>query len=264
MFVAGLAVGAANAQFGDEGIRFFFDEFDVSDATARTALDPDLSFVNPTAANGLGADAGTPLYVYAAYGTNNQSMSSVGLTINITGPGVFRSGSVYNHLCNPVNRWQTIPTASPVNGSTSWAWGNVVKVGAGGYGARNNDSTGANGASSPGSTGPTQTADSHFRADDGSTFGTTLIAVAYIDNTSGVAETPGTASVSVKFANGASGNAGETVTAGDTVYFGFGDAGTQNKAGRTSASPDAYVYATPEPATLALIGLGVLALRRRR
>lgn len=256
MFVAGLAASAAMAQ--DEGFRFFFDTKGVSDANARNAADP-LAFTNPLVTNGLGVDAGTRLYIYIGYGTNNQNFSSVSLRVNVGANGVIRAGSIYNHACNPVSRWQSIGTAAATAGTTTWGIGSALKVGAAGYGARNNDGSGSNGADTPGSTGPTETADSHFKADDGSAFGTTLLGYVDVDNIGAL-----NSDAEVKLASDTSGSAGVTVLNQDIVYFGFGDAGTTNKANRTSANADAFVRAVPEPASLALLGLGALALRRRR
>jgi len=52
------------------------------------------------------------------------------------------------------------------------------------------------------------------------------------------------------------------VQGGDMVYFGFNDPAIRNDAfGQTSALPDLYLI--PEPASLLLLGLAGLALRRR-
>jgi MYXO-CTERM domain-containing protein len=256
MIVVGLAASAALAQ--DEGFRFFFDTVGVNEPAARPAATA-LGFTNPIAPDAGGAGAGQRLYIYLGYGTNNQNFSSVNLRVTVSGVGgIIRTGQLWNHVAG-LARWQTYPgTATMTPNQTTWDFGSLVKVGGGGYGARNNDGTGANGPDTPGSTGPTQTADSHFRADDGSSFGTTLLGYIDVDNTNF-----GLSSVSVKLGSGGSGSAGVTVGNGDFVYFGFGDAGTTNKANRTSANADATVR-TPEPASMALLGLGALALRRRR
>jgi len=50
----------------------------------------------------------------------------------------------------------------------------------------------------------------------------------------------------------------------DRVFFGFGDAGLRGDAfGQSSTGADATVAAVPEPASMLLVGLAALALRRR-
>ncbi|TWT45983.1 hypothetical protein RAS1_24200 [Phycisphaerae bacterium RAS1] len=58
--------------------------------------------------------------------------------------------------------------------------------------------------------------------------------------------------------------AGAGITASNTfVRLGFGDEGTVYTAGASGDSPIAEATITPEPASLALLGLAALALRRR-
>jgi len=254
MFVVGLLTSGAFAQ--DEGFRFFFDKTGVADNAARPAATA-LAFTNPS------VDGSGRLYLYIGYGTNNQNFSGNNLRIRITGDATFTGGALYNHQCNPVTRWQAVTGGvAPVAGTTDWVINSAFKVGGAGYGARNNDGTGNNGPDTPGAFGPTMSADSHFRSDDGSLnnglFGTTLLG--YID----VAHGASAVDAQVFIGSGDSGSAGVTVGPADIVYFGFGDAGTTNKANRTSATADATIKAIPEPASMALLALGALALRRRK
>lgn len=248
LFVVGLLTGAASAQpFGDEWIRFFFDTKGVDTAAAARPANSPLNFTNPTV---VGSDR---LYIYLQYGRFNaavdaQNMSGFNVRMDITGPATITGGQIFNKSVSGLDRWQNLPTPNPVPGSTSWWPGSIFKVGTGGYGAKN----------TPDFT-TVESQDTHFRqGDDGSEFGTTLLG--YVD----VAHSGGVGNATMKFSNGDSGNAGVTVTNGDTVYFGFGDAGTQNKAGRTSTDPDAIIAPIPEPMTLSLLALGALALRRRK
>lgn len=241
LFVVGLTAGVATAQ--DESFRFFLDERG-NDGTDQGARSGSVSFHNPTVAGG------TPLYIYLQYGTANQDFSGTNLRFDVSGPATITAGNFYNHTVNGLDRWQTIPNKVwPAGGNaTSWTIGSVFKVGGGGFGAKN---VGAG-------------ADTHFSSTDGSTFGTTLLGTITFDYTAG-----GVGKAEVKMQNGSSGSAGVTIAPGDFVYFGFDDAAVANKKGGAvggtggpTTIADAYI--TPEPVSLALLGLGALVLRRRR
>lgn len=252
--LAGILLVASTGALGqDEGFRFFLDKQGVADNAARPANSP-LQFTNPTVA-GVGR-----FYLYVAYGTNNQHFYHAGLRVTISGNATFTGGSFYNHIAGDLNRWQPGPSnIAPTPGTTTWTIGWVKE--SWGYGARNNDGTGGNGPDTPGAFGLTQQADTHFRADDGSLFGTTLLG--YFDVAHGGGDT-----ATIKLGSGASMTDGSTIAGSDFVYFGFGDSGTTNGANRTSTLPDGYI-SVPEPVTLSVLAAafvvrGVFSRRIRR
>lgn len=247
-FFAGLSVAMASAQ--DESFRFFFDTVG-NDGTAQGARSAaNLSFTNPNIA-GSGR-----LFLYLQYGTANQDFSGNNMRIDITGgPATLTGGSMYNHKSTTnLDRWGTIPNSTVTAGVTSWEFGSVFKVGAAGFGAKNVASNG---------TGAPDVEDNHFdRTDGGNGFGTTLLGFVDVNSNGG--------NSNVFMQNGDSGSGGVTITSNDYVYFGFGDNAYLNKKGAahggaggdTLRTADATI--TPEPISLALLGLGALILRRRR
>lgn len=248
--LAGFVSTAYAQPFGDEFIRFFFDTKGVDLATDPRGVADPLSFTNPVQNNAAGVDGGERFYIYVQYGTANQQFNGINLVVNTTLGARIRQGAFFNKPGLPGGtRWTTGASFGP--GDTgSWVIGSIVRGLPSGYGARNNDVNFAT----------TMANDNHFKSDDGSTNGTTLLGWVDVDHTGSFGDPDG----QIRLASGTSGHAGVTITNGDTVYYGFGDAGTSNKASRTSVDADAFVHVVPEPATLALLGLGALALRRRR
>lgn len=239
--------GYALAQ--DESFRIFFDPTgnDGTDEGPRAAAN--LSFINPTIVSS------GRLFLYMQYGTNNQDFTGVNLRVDVIGPGKMTAGNFYNHHIGALQRWHSIPGKSFSTDRTSFLFGSVYKIDSNGYGAKNVASYGS---------GPPDGVDSHFdRSDGGIGFGTTLLG--WID----VAHTAGSGAAQIFLQNGTSGNAGFTVTAEDYVYFGFGDPAVKNKKGAANGglggpTAIAEAFITPEPMSVALIGVWALALRRRR
>ncbi len=228
VIVAGALTGAAFGQA--DTFRFFFDLSGAAEGSANAGPSAN---TNPTVVTS------GDLYVYLMYGAADQQFNSISLDFTVTGPGSIDAVDVYNH-----------PIVAP-SAPTGARWNTVDETGdfdafrISEFGARNI---------------PDMSGDTHFTsggANDGAN-GVTLLgklSVSYTGN-------PGDPAAEIRMANGSLTNARQGGSNTDNVYFGFGDASTKNKVGRTSADPDAYI--TPEPASLALLGLGVLALRRRR
>lgn len=224
--VAGLA-GAAFAQ--SDTFRFFFDKAGAAEGSPNAGPSAN---ENPTIVN-----SGT-LYIYLMYGAAGQEFNSISLDFNVTGAASITGVDVYNH---PI-----VAPSSPAGPR----WNSVDETGD--FDAFKITEFGAKNVGN-------MSGDTHYTTGGFSgANGSTLLGKIDVTFTGGA----GDPAAQIRMANGSLTNARVGGGNTDNVYFGFGDASTKNKVGRSSADPDAYV--TPEPTTLALLGLGALALRRRR
>ena len=243
---------AAGVYAQDESFRYFFDTAGASESAPLAGAA--LSYTNPTVEVPEFSQGSARLYFYAEYGTANQWMYGGTLAFTITGNGRFTGGSVYNHLINGAARFGTNPAnGGPAPGSTTWLTGSWFQVPPSNFGYRNNAAD--------------MSVDTHFLPGAGTNhFGVTLLGYVDVENEGAFSDT-----AQVFMQQGTSGCGGETITSSDWVYFGFGDAAVKNKKGAIAGGTggpttiaDAYFHATPEPISLALLGLGALVMRRRR
>ncbi len=236
--VAGLLVGTASAQVG----RLYFD-LSGNDGTEDGARDGTTAGENP--ALGIG---GGRLYVYWQFGhrggadplpPDQQKILGLGVDIETTGDVEITGSYYYNPtlLRVPIvlKRWNEAypnPAQAYPDDTTSIAFqaANVNQIGL------------INAAG-------TEEFDLQHDPSDLGEFGTTLLG--YVDVTG--------ADGAVWFAGNNFGIAEVGGDPSDLVYFGFGDPPVD---GRRSRDPDATIV--PEPASLMLLGLSGLALRRRR
>lgn len=245
----GLMVSAASAQ-----LRLFFDPAGVAERTDRGSTD-NLSYGNPQV-NGSGR-----LYVYAEYLNANDLWLGLGYNMTVVGGnGVITGGSNYNQRTGVGNRWTSrdqLLSGDQKNMRFRAAWiGDPSQVPGGAWNWDANYAQQQTGD-------PFNSADDsdpqHYRrtwdsdGDGTAAQGTTLLG--YID----VSGTSGDIFFSIDpFGVARLGGSGE-----DDIYFGYGDGPVNaNEVGRRTTLPDASFV--PEPASLALLGLGALALRRRR
>jgi hypothetical protein len=238
-FLSVLAVGLmAGAVYAGNDIRFFFDTLGVGEGESRTPSADVLNYTNPS-------EVGSArFYLYAEFLEANTEFLGVDMNIRVDGAGSITDWHIYNAAGAAGDRWNGIGNATgpgPVTRIESIA---MVNVNA--FGLKNDVLA--------------ELLDTnHYRksADDGgSTAGTTLMGWIDVMNTGG-----GDAEVFMEVGPLLMASVGATPD--DLVYFGYGDDPVgQQDAGASSTLADATV--TPEPTSLALLGLGVLALRRRR
>lgn len=228
--VAGLLVGAANAQRDPVG-RMYFD-LAGNDGTQEGARVGNTAQENPQ----LDAGGGR-LFVYWQFGHADQLMLGMGVDINIDNGGTIGEAFYYNPLiwAPRTRRWDAaVPNPAGGGGGSSVAFqaASVTQAGVG------------NGVDYVGF-------DNKLVMGDGPN-GSTLL---------GYVDVVGDAGTNIWFSGNGFGIAEEGGVPDDTVYFGFGDEAVPNLTG-VSAVADATIV--PEPASLMLLGLGALALRRRR
>ena len=234
--VAGLLVGTASAQVG----RLYFDlsgnngdeDFPRDGATAQE---------NPVLPGGGGR-----LFIYWQFGhrgiddgkggypADHQRILGLGVDIKIDGDAVINQAYYYNPSIF-LHDWRwNVSSPNPPGPSPTFNAANVNQ-----YGLLNHEFAVAD--------------DGQLEITDGP-FGSTLLG--YIDVTA-VTDVSG----SIRFSGNGFGIAEYGGDSSDTVYFGFGDDAVNTLTG-TSTVADATII--PEPAGLMLLGLGAMALRRRR
>jgi hypothetical protein len=225
LFVAGLLVGSASAQ--GPGGRIYFDR--AGNGGDETAAHPGATVKENPVLNGGGR-----LYIYWEFGGADQKVLSPNFNVEVDG-GTINQAYYYNwqnvaNLFGP--RWNTAAPRPPVNNP-----GNVVEFKAGSIDkfAVKNDAV-------------AQTFDTQYKHSDGSTI------LGYVDVSSGGQAT-------VWFRVGTLGIAIQGGNQETPIRFGFGDASVRAGSRDRSSAADATII--PEPASLMLLGLGALALRRR-
>ncbi len=229
-----LVVGSANGQ-----IRIFFDTEGVGEQEDRGTVDP-LSYGNPEVDGTAGP---VRLYIYGEFLGENDLWLAINFDITPEGPdATIVGGSTYNHRTLNGRRWSSRGGTINPDGAFEFrsAWiGNPGEMPLGMWNWPDAD------INDP----------KHYRRawdSQGGGLGTTLLG--YVD------------------VEGADGSLWMTVeppifarlgaTPDDFVHFGYGDASVGTGAiGERTTIADATVV--PEPAGLMLLGLGVLALRRR-
>lgn len=243
--IAGLTVGLAQAQT-EIGRLFFQDKADYMANNGGADLDSELGARGTpdvlTYANPDGTAASARYYLFWESHLANMKMNSIDIDIRAVGAGNISAWNIYNTNISIQTRWNGIGNktgGAAVSEITQIAMINVTQ-----FGVQNNATA--------------NTQDPHYNRnveDGGSVRGTTLLG--WVD----VARTG--ASVELFIDVGPALIARSGGNPNDRVFFGFGDASVQvSPANNTSTAFDARL--TPEPASLALLGLGALALRRRR
>jgi hypothetical protein len=261
VLVAGVAMFAAPAVYGQERpLRLFYSSAGLSNPanTNSAAGDPTADLgVNPVRSANPGE--AVRLYVWAQIappGTpNNVTYNGVSFTNNLTiaggGAATISGFNFWNYtngdLGNGAGRWQNFSQSAA--GSTN----NIAFAGAAvtaGIGVTNSNAANTNDGQ-------------HRRF---ATNGTTRIDATLL----GWVEVTGTAagqSLELRFAVGQSGIAQSGDTNGpNRVYMGWGDEASAplgNGFGASTPGADAIINVIPEPASLMLLGLAGLALRRR-
>lgn len=241
--IAGLTAGIAQAQT-EIGRLFFEDKVTYGANNGGADLDselgargtPDvLSFGNPVNTTGAAR-----FYLFWESHLASMKMNSIDIDVRAVGAGSISAWNIYNTNISIQTRWNGIGNktgGASVSEITQIAMINVTQ-----FGVQNNATA--------------NTQDPHYNRnveDGGSVRGTTLL---------GWVDVVGT-NVELFIDVGPALIARSGGTPQDRVFFGFGDASVQvSPANNTSTAFDAKV--TPEPASLALLGLGALALRRRR
>ncbi len=249
--VALLVAGTANAQ-----VRIFLDEVGVPDRAARNdppGPDP-LSYTNPV----VDGSGGARLFIYGEFMEENDLWLAINFDITPDGGNTeILGGAVY---IGDVRRWTT-RSGSGMNGPvfqfrSAWIGDPGPPDGWPG-GMWNWDEVEANRRTgTPDAAADVEDVQQYVRAWDsqGGGLGTTILGYVDVSGTSGAlwmtVESPIFARLGA--------------TPDDFVHFGFGDdpVGTGDIGVRIDL-PEATII-VPEPASLMLLGLGALALRRRR
>jgi MYXO-CTERM domain-containing protein len=262
VILAGVAMVAAPAAFGQERpLRLFYSAAGLSNPadTNSPAQDPTADLgVNPV----RGVTSGTPvrLWVWAQINPpgspNNVTYNGVSFTQNLTasggGAGTISGFQFWNYTNgaygNNTGRYQFFSN-SPAGTTNGVAFaGAAVTTGAG----VNNTNT-------------ANTQDTQYRRF--ATNGTTRIDAVLLGRIDVTPTGPIGSQVQLRFAVGTSGIAQSGDADGPNhIYMGWGDEASAplgNQFGGTTPGADATINIIPEPASLMLLGLAGLALRRR-
>ena len=243
--VALLLVGTADAQ-----LRVFFDTAGVGENEDRGTVDP-LSYGNPVVDGTAGP---VRLYIYAEYLGENALWLAANFDVTVDGSAALSNPTIYNHRTGNGRRWSARGTRlnNPTNASFRAAWvGNPAEFPGGMW---NWDEAFATARTGNPFNAADNADDKHYRRawdSQNGELGTTLLGYVDVEGDDGslwlTIESPGF--------GGGGGQA--------QIYFGYGDPPIPGSAfGVRTEIADATVV--PEPAGLMLLGLGVLAMRRRR
>ena len=241
--VVGLfVVGSANGQ-----IRIFFDTEGVGEQEDRGTVDP-LSYGNPEVDGTAGP---VRLYLYGEFLGENDLWLALNFDITADGSATLSDPTMYNHRNGNGPRWSS--SSGAMNGDTASfrsAWiGNPNQFPNGMW---NWDEPYATARTGNPFNAADNADDKHYRRgwdSQNGELGTTLLGYIDVDGDDG--------SLWLTIASPGFGFGGQ-----HQIYFGYGDAPIPGFAyGVRTEIADATVV--PEPASLMLLGLGVLAVRRR-
>ena len=254
--VAGLLAGYANAQ--GPGARIYFD---LGGSTPGNQAESDAPHPGATAKiNPIGDSTDGPvrLYIYWEFGGANQNVFSPNYDIEVDDGHITNAWNYNNTNIGGIGftRWEPLGGDPPTDyGVEPWNF----------PGGPDNNPTAVNGPSVSFTSAAIiafglandaahQGLDNQLAIGDGE-FGSTLLG--YVDVVADAAE------ATVWMTVGVQGIAIEGGGPNDRIFFGFlDDPVSAGDSGRRTAIQEATVI--PEPASLMLLGLGVLVLRRRR
>ncbi len=240
------------AATADAQVRIFLDPAGVGENDDRGAVDP-LSYGNPV----VPRDIPTRLYIYGEFLNENDLWLAINFDLTTDGDVTLSDPTRYIHRTGNGPRWNGgfIRLNNPQNASFRSAWvGNSAEFAGGMWNWDEAKATARTGD-------PFNAADNsdnkHYRRgwdSQGSGLGTTLLGYVDVEGSQGnlwmTVESPIFARLGA--------------TPDDFVHFGYGDASvTTGSIGVRTTIADATIGA-PEPTSLMLLGLGGLALRRRR
>lgn len=272
-FVAVLAGVALFVAPANAALRMFFSTIGANQGQSLLEANPGLTL--PIARSNPSVASGSRLYLWAEMitstpgATQSQKWNGVSFDVVVNG-GRVTANSLYNYVRTDPDtgdflyeRWQG------VNSGVIQANGSVLNANLAAVVRGEGINNGANAAAASNRDLQSEVG---VLAEQGQTAGNSrsLIAPAGFSGKAvllgfyDVALDAGSTSASVFLKVGTGGIVRQGQTAPEPIYFGSGDEGAGILGGSFgTASPNADATITPEPASLALLGLAALALRRR-